>query len=202
MKIGPKFKIAKRLGAPIFEKTQTQKFALSEARGGRTRQRRPGAMSDYKRQLLEKQKLRFTYGISEKQLRRYVNESMAKSHQPIALLMTRLESRLDNVVYRLGLAKTRQLARQIVSHGHILVNGKKYTIPSHKVKPGDAITIREGSRQTGLFVDLAEKHEQASIPTWLSFDAKKFEGSMKAAPVYDPAETLFDPEQVLEYYSR
>ena len=112
MKIGPKFKIAKRLGAPIFEKTQTQKFALSEARGGKTRQRRPGAMSDYKRQLIEKQKMRFSYGISEKQLRKYVDEAVSKSHQPIGLLMTRLESRLDNVAYRLGLAKTRQMARQ------------------------------------------------------------------------------------------
>lgn len=202
MKLGPKFKIAKRLGAPIFEKTQTQKFALSEARGGRTRQRRPGAMSDYKRQLLEKQKMRFSYGISEKQLRRYVNEAVEKSHQPIALLMERLESRLDNVVYRMGLAKTRRLARQIVSHGHIVVNGKKFTIPSHRVKPGDVITIREGSRQTGLFANLSETYEPAGVPAWVAFDVKKHEGTMKAAPTYEPSETLFDPEQVLEYYSR
>lgn len=202
MKIGPKFKIAKRLGAPIFEKTQTQKFALSEARGGRTRQRRPGAMSDYKRQLLEKQKMRFTYGLSEKQLRRYVDEAVAKSNQPITLLMQRLESRLDNVIYRMGLAKTRRLARQIVSHGHITVNGKKFTIPSHRVKPGDSIAIREGSRATGLFTDLAEKHESVSVPAWLSFDVKKMNGTMKEIPVYDPAESLFDPEQVLQYYSR
>ncbi|MEM9336294.1 MAG: 30S ribosomal protein S4 [Patescibacteria group bacterium] len=202
MKIGPKFKIAKRLGAPIFEKTQTQKFQLSEARGGRTRQRRPGAMSDYKRQLLEKQKMRFTYGISEKQLRRYVDEAVAKSHQPISLLMERLESRLDNVIYRMGLAKTRRLARQIVSHGHIMVNGKKFTIPSHRVKPDDVISIREGSRQTGLFQDLGEKHEAAAVPTWVTFDVKKHEGTMKSAPVHDPSETLFDPAQVLEYYSR
>ena len=130
MKIGPKFKIAKRLGAPIFEKTQTQKFALSESRGGRQNKRRPGQMSDYKRQLIEKQKMRFTYGISEKQFRRYVDDAVEKSNQPVALLMERLESRLDNVIYRMGLAKTRRLARQITSHGHICVNGKKMTIPS------------------------------------------------------------------------
>lgn len=204
MKIGPKFKIAKRLGAPIFEKTQTQKFELSVARSAnnRNRGRRPGQMSDYKRQLLEKQKMRFTYGISEKQLRRYVDEAVEKSNQPVSLIMERLESRLDNVIYRMGLAKTRRLARQIASHGHICVNGKKMTIPSHKVKVGDVLSIREGSRQTGLFVDLGEKHEAAGVPAWVTFDVKKMEGTMKAVPVYNPAESLFDPEQVMEYYSR
>ena len=203
MKIGPKFKIAKRLGAPIFEKTQTQKFELSVARSANQRRgRRPGQMSDYKRQLLEKQKMRFTYGISEKQLRRYVDEAVEKSNQPVALLMNRLESRLDNVVYRMGLAKTRRLARQISSHGHICVNGKKMTVPSHRVKVGDVLSIREGSRQTGLFVDLSEKHEAAALPSWVTFDVKKMQGTMKADPVYNPAETLFDPDQVMEYYSR
>jgi small subunit ribosomal protein S4 len=201
MKIGPKFKIAKRLGAPIFEKTQSQKFTLSQARGGRVN-KRAGQMSDYKRQLLEKQKMRFTYGITEKQLRRYVDEAMDKSHQPITLLMERLESRLDNVVYRLGLAKTRRFARQVVSHGHIIVNGKRLNIPSYKVKVGDVLTIREGSKQSGLFVQLADTHESAGVPAWLSFDIKKLTGTMSAVPVYNPAETLFDPEQVMEYYSR
>lgn len=201
MKIGPKFKIAKRLGAPIFEKTQTQKFALSEARGGR-RRKRPGSMSDYKRQLIEKQKMRFTYGITEKQLRRYVTEAVAKSHQPIALLMSRLESRLDNVVYRMGLARTRRLARQMVSHGHFTVNGKKMTIPSHKVSVGDDVAVREGSKVTGLFVGLIDTYEPAGVPSWLKFDVKKLSGSMSGEPLYDPTETLFDPEQVLEYYSR
>lgn len=202
MKIGPKFKIAKRLGAPIFEKTQTQKFELSQARGGRRGQRRPGQMSDYKRQLLEKQKMRFTYGITEKQLRRYVDEAVEKSNQPVTLLMQRLESRLDNVVYRLGLAKTRRLARQIVSHGHIVVNGKKITVPSHKVTENDAVSVREGSKTTGLFDTLADTHEMAAVPAWLSFDLKQLSGTMKKVPVYNPAETLFDPDQVLEFYSR
>lgn len=202
MKIGPKFKIAKRLGAPIFEKTQTQKFELSVARGGNRNQRRRGQMSDYKRQLIEKQKMRFSYGITEKQLRRYVDEAVEKSNQPVSLLMERLESRLDNVIYRLGLAKTRRLARQIVSHGHVVVNGKKITVPSHKVKVGDVVSVREGSKQSGLFIELADKHEMAAVPAWLTFDVKKLEGTVKSAPVYNPAETLFDPEQVLEFYSR
>jgi small subunit ribosomal protein S4 len=202
MKIGPKFKIAKRLGAPIFEKTQTQKFALSEARGGRNSKRRPGAMSDYKRQLIEKQKMRFSYGVSEKQLRRYVDEAMAKSHQPAGLLVARLEQRLDNVVYRAGLAKTRQMARQMVSHGHVVVNGRKMTIPSHKMTPGDAFTVREGSKQSALFENFADNHQAAGVPGWMSFDAKKLTGSITATPTYEPSETLFDPAQVLEYYSR
>lgn len=203
MKIGPKYKIAKRLGAPIFEKTQTAKFELSLARAGNQRRKhRPGQMSDYKKQLLEKQKMRFTYGITEKQLRRYYNEAVEKSTEPIGVLMNRLESRLDNVIYRMGLAKTRRLARQIVSHGHICVNGKKMTIPSHKVKVGDTLSVREGSRQTGLFITLNETHEAASVPSWVTFDVKKMEGTMKEAPIYNPAETLFDPEQVMQYYSR
>ena len=203
MKIGPKFKIAKRLGAPIFEKTQSQKFELSLSRRSNQRQnRRPGQASDYKKQLIEKQKLRFTYGISEKQLRRYHDDDKKKSNQPVAVMMERIESRLDSVIYRMGLAKTRRLARQIASHGHICVNGKKMTIPSHKVKVGDVISIREGSRQTGLFIDLKEKHEAAALPAWVTFDVKKMEGVMKSVPVFNPAESLFDPEQVMEYYSR
>lgn len=204
MKIGPKYKIAKRLGAPIFEKTQTAKFEISAARGGRRlKGRRPGQMSDYKRQLLEKQKMRFSYGITEGQLRRYVDAAIAKKgHAPVAVLMERLETRLDNVVYRMGLAKTRRLARQIVSHGHIVVNGKKLNVASHKVRVGDVITIREGSRQTGLFVSLSETFEPVALPSWVTFDPKKYEGEVKALPVFNPTEAMFDPEQVMEFYSR
>lgn len=201
MKIGPKYKIAKRLGAPIFEKTQTAKFALSEARQGRTR-KRGGQASDYKKQLIEKQKMRFSYGITEKQLSRYVKEAMASGHQPIANLMNRLETRLDNVVYRLGLAKTRRLARQMVAHGHIRVNDRRLNVPSHKVKEGDVISVRENSRQSVLFTDLNENHDLASVPAWLSFDLKNFAGNVTGAPVYEAANFMFDPEQVLEYYSR
>ncbi len=203
MKIGPKFKIAKRLGAPIFEKTQTQKFAASAARTGDRKKKnvRPGQMSDYKRQLIEKQKMRLTYGITEKQLRKYVDEALQKSEQPVQFLMSRLESRLDNVAYRLGLAKTRRLARQMASHGHLTVNGRKFTIPSHQLRAGDVVSVREGSRNSVLFTDLSERHSGV-VPTWLKFDMKKLEGKMDGQPAYEPAETLFDPEQVFEFYSR
>jgi small subunit ribosomal protein S4 len=202
MKIGPKFKIAKRLGAPIFEKTQTQKFAASAARfGDKKKNARPGQMSDFKKQLIEKQKMRLTYGITEKQLRKYVDEALTKSSEPVQFLMGRLESRLDNVAYRLGLAKTRRLARQMASHGHLTVNGRKFTIPSHQLKSGDAVSVREGSRQSVLFVNLGEEHS-GSVPAWLKFDAKKLEGTVASKPIYEPTETLFDPEQVFEFYSR
>ena len=202
MKIGPKFKIAKRLGAPIFEKTQTQKFALSEARGGAKRQRRPGQASDYKKQLIEKQKMRFTYGVSEKQFRKYVDEAVEKSDQPIEHLVRRLESRLDNVAYRMGLAKTRQMARQMAAHGHFTVNGRKMTIPSHEVKIGDIVAVREGSRESGLFTTITDDHQQAGVPAWVKFDLKALSGEKVAEPSYIPSETLFDPVLVLEYYSR
>ncbi len=201
MKFGPKFKLAKRLGAPIFPKTQTQKFALSEARAGRMKKRR-GQISDYNKQLIEKQKMRFSYGISEKQFRRYVNEAVAKSQQPIMHLVQSLESRLDNVTYRLGLAKTRQQARQMVAHGHIVVNDKKITSPSHRVRSGDVVAVREGSKQIGLLTNLTDEHSMQAVPGWLKFDLKALSGEVKTAPTYDPAEAMFDPEQVLEYYSR
>jgi small subunit ribosomal protein S4 len=203
MIIGPKYKIAKRLGASIFEKTQTQKFALSEARSTRNKTRkRSGMMSDYKKQLIEKQKMRFSYGISEKQLSRYVTEAFTQGHQPIGQLIGRLESRLDNVVYRLGFAKTRRLARQIVSHGHIHVNGRRLNIPSHKIKIGDIVSIREQSKQSPLFLTLKETLLTYTAPQWLSLDVKDFSGEKKSEPIYQPSETLFDPQQVLEYYSR
>lgn len=203
MKIGPKYKIAKRLGAPVFEKTQTQKFAISEARTSRIKKGgRPGGASDYKRQHIEKQKMRMVYGITEKQLRRYVDEALTREAAPIQELVGRLELRLDNVVHRLGLAKTRRLARQIVSHGHITVNGRRLNIPSHKVRVGDVITVREGSKQSPLFLNIADALATYRTPAWLTLDTKVLSGSVKSVPVYEPTETLFDPQQVLEFYSR
>ena len=202
MKIGPKFKIAKRLGAPVFPKTQTQKFALSEARGGRTRKRRPGQTSDYKRQLIEKQKMRYLYNVAEKHLRRYVNEAITYSAQPAETLLQRLEYRLDNVVFRLGLATSRQMARQMVSHGHITVNGRKLNVPSHKVAIGNKIAVRDGSKESVMFTMLPDQHEATTVPSWLAFDLKSLTGTVKQAPAVAADELLFDTAQVLEYYSR
>lgn len=202
MKIGPKYKIAKRLGAPIFEKTQTAKFAVSEQRPGRPRKRGAGQASDFKKQLIEKQKMRFIYGITEKQLTRYVNEAISSGHQPITKLVERLEGRLDNVVYRLGLAKTRRFARQMVAHGHITVNGRRLSIPSHKMSVGDVVGVREGSKASAMYTGVLESDQILSVPAWLTFDAKKLTGTVTGTASYVAAEFMFDAEQVLEYYSR
>lgn len=207
MIIGPKYKICKRLGSAVFEKCQTAKFTQAQdARAPQKKGRgggRPGAMSEFKRQLTEKQKMRFSYGISEKQLTRYVNEAMDMEGDPAKTLLDRLESRLDNIVYRMGVAKTRRLARQMVSHGHITINGRKMTIPSYKVEKGDIISIREGSRISPLFSNLKEQLSDSTTPAWISFDVGNLSGSKKAEP-QSVAQTdyLFDPVQVLQYYSR
>ena len=144
MKIGPRYKIARRLGSAVFDKTQTQKFALSEAKRTKAVKGRRKQVSEYAQQLLEKQKIRYTYGVTEKQFENYVKEAIAtKGVSSADALQEYLEVRLDNVVYRIGLAPTRQASRQMVSHGHCLVNGKRVTDQTNKLKIGDKITIRE-----------------------------------------------------------
>lgn len=201
---GPKYKICKRLGSAVFEKCQTAKFsAAQDAAAPQKRKGRPGAMSEFKRQLTEKQKMRYSYGITERQLSRYAKEAMDGEGDPAKELVDRLESRLDNVVYRMGLAKTRRLARQIVSHGHITVNGRKNTVPSHKVTKGDMISVREGSKNSPLFTNRTEEIAGSTAPSWISFDASKLAGTKSAEPQSVKAsDFLFDPIQVLQFYSR
>ncbi len=196
----PKFKLCKRLGSGIYEKCQTQKYAVSEARA-RKQQRRPRVLSDYGRQLLEKQKVRFAYGISEKQMKRYVTESL-KAQDTINALYSRLELRLDNVVYKMGLAPTRRAARQMVSHGHITVNGKKMTIPSHKVSVGDVVAVRENSKARALFAHVAERLKKHKAENWLSLDPAKMSAEIKSEPNFDPAQSVFDLASVFEFYTR
>ncbi|MEX0652327.1 MAG: 30S ribosomal protein S4 [Candidatus Paceibacterota bacterium] len=203
MKIGPRYKIGKRLGASVFEKCQTQKFVLSEARSKKRRtSRRPNQMSDYGKQLLEKQKVRFTYGITEKQLSKYVKNATESSAESKNMIFEGLETRLDNITYRLGLATTRRFARQMVSHGHIMVNGKRVTVPSYKVGMKDVVSVRENSKEKGLFVGFEERFKEHSVPTWLSFDAKKQEGKMSTLPELTVADASLDLDLVLEFYSR
>ena len=202
MKTGPKYKIARRLGASIFEKTQTQKFALSESRKGRRRSgKRPKALSDYGRQLIEKQKVRYTYLLQEGQFGRYVSEALsAHGKNNAELLYGILERRLDNAVFRLGFTHTRGLARQIVSHGHVMVNGRKVTIPSYRLVKGDKISIRRESRNKSVFSGLAEKMKSYNPPAWLRLD--KEEGEVVGEPKADAGELQFDLTSVIEYYSR
>src|SRR3989344_9496769 len=137
--IKSKYRIAKRLGSAVFEQTQTQKFALSEARvKQRTRKGGRGGASDYNRQLLEKQRLRFTYGLKERELSNYAKRAYTATN-PTQALHAALEMRADSIVYRAGVASTRRAGRQMVSHGHILINGKRITTPSYNLKKGDVL---------------------------------------------------------------
>lgn len=201
MKIGPKYKIARRIGSAVFDKTQTQKFAVSEGKHSKGAKGKKKQLSEYGLQLIEKQKIRFTYGVTEKQFSNYVKEAIeTKGVNSADLLHELLEVRLDNVVYRAGLAPTRQASRQMVSHGHILVNGKKTTVPSYRLKTGDKFSVREGSKKSILFADLSKKLEKVQSPVWLSFDSGKMEGSVKNRPTKEGA--MLDFAKVLEFYSR
>lgn len=197
-----KYKIAKRLGAGVFEQTQTQKFALSEARTAASKKRPRGrGGSDYGRQLLEKQRVRFTYGLNERQLSNYAEKAM-KEADPSTALHRSLEMRADSAVYRAGLASTRRAARQMVSHGHILVNGRRTTTPSHQLRKGDVLTIREGSRTSPLFAGLADGEEKRSVPQWMKVDVSLLKAEVTGEPAYTTVETGLDYATVFEFYSR
>lgn len=204
MKIGPKYKIAKRLGASVFEKTQTQKFAIAEERAARNKRGRRGQQTEFGKQLLEKQKVRMTYGLSEKQFSNYVAQATATTGAPPAETLHRLlELRLDNVVYRLGLAPTRRAARQMVSHGHLTVNGVKTTIPSRAMRVGDRIAVREGSKSAVLFENFAEKFmARPTLSPWLSWNPKTMEGGIQEVPTEEAASPAGDLVAVLSFYSR
>lgn len=198
MKIGPKYKIARRLGSPVFEKTQTQKFAMREGKKNKGRGR---PKTDFGLQMNEKQKARMFYAVSEKQFSKYVSKSLDNSKiAPATSLYTMLESRLDNVVWRAGLAPTHLAARQRAAHGHFLVNGKRSYTPSLDLKKGDTIEVREGSKNSKMFELLEERPNQA--PSWLSFDPKTKTVVIKDVPVKTDNEVFFDLGQVIEFYQR
>ncbi len=201
LQIKSKYKIAKRLGAAIFEKTQSQKFALSEARAGMKKRGRGGSRSDYGRQLLEKQKVRFTYGLGERQLSNYAADAF-ETAQPPESLHKALEMRLDNVAYRAGFAKTRRAARQMVSHGHLVVNGTRVTVPSYVVKKGDTITVREGSRTSALFGHMGEPDGTVPVAKWIAVDFPMMIAKVEGEPTYTASEIPLDYPAVFEFYSR
>jgi len=196
----PKFKIARRLGAGVFDKTQTPKFSSSSGQFGKG-MRRPRALTEYGTQLLEKQKIRFSYGITERQLSNYVERALAtKGGQSADKFWEVLESRLDNVIYRMGLAPSRRGARQMVSHGHFTVDGKRVTIPSMSVRTGQKIAIREGSKSRKIFAGISERLKEYEAPPWLIFNPESMAGEVKGVP--EGRNAFFDLEAVLEFYSR
>ncbi len=195
--IGSKYKIARRLG-PIFPKTQTQKFAIRQQKRKPTRGRR--APSDYNKQLIEKQKLRLTYGLKEKKLSSYVKDSLASGNDTITNLYQLLERRLDSVVYRSGFADSRRMARQLVSHGHITLNGRKNNVPSVQLRAGDVVAIREQSQGKKVFEHLAERRKDHKTPAWMKTDFKKMETTVAELPVLEQRE--FNFKRIIEFYTR
>lgn len=201
---GPKYKICRRLGSHIYEKCQTQKFQLAEARKSKVRRGGRGrAPSEYGQQLLEKQRVRFSYGLKEKQFSNYVKSATEKPGVvPTEALYQSLERRLDNVVYKLGFAPTRAFARQMVSHGHIYVNGSRLNIPSYQVKEGDVISLKESTKKKTVFETIRDHATETKQPSWLSFDAKKFEGKVISLPTTESHDLGFDLTSVIQFYSR
>ena len=162
-----------------------------------------GGFSQFGKQLIEKQKVRVTYGLSEKQFSNYVKEAMAeRGANPTEALHRMLELRLDSIVYRLGLAKTRRFARQMVSHGHIVVNGKKTTIPSQRIHAGDKIAVRDGSKSSAMYEGFGERFAERPLASWLSWDAKGMQGGISDMPNMASADPAGDLAAVLSFYSR
>lgn len=186
----------------MFRKTQTPKYALRSQAKVKTTKRR-SAKSEYGRQLLEKQKARYSYGVSGGQFALYVGKALQTAGDNTKNLLRILEGRLDNVVLRAGYTLSRSAARQMVSHGHLCVNGTIVTIPSYQVRIGDVITIREGSKKKVLFAKLDEELKAApKAPAWIAVDAEKKEIKIEGEPTVDKSELLFDVGSVLEFYTR
>ena len=174
--------------------------------GNKKSTRNPGGnrrrkVSEYGTQLKEKQKVKFVYGVQEKQFHRYYLKATNMKGVTGDNMLRLLELRLDNVVYRLGLAKTRRMARQIVVHGHIRVNGQKVDIPSYSVKVGDVITLRPRSAEMDMFKTLREG-TTVLTPKWLAFDAPNLTGNVNALPAREDIDMQIQENMIVEYYSR
>lgn len=159
-------------------------------------------VSEYGMQLKEKQKAKFIYGVLEKQFRAYYDKAKTMPGVAGENLLGLLERRIDNVVFRLGLASTRRQARQLVSHGHITVNGKRLDIPSALIKVGDVIGVKEKSRGTALFKEIAESKNALNVPAWLTADIQNLSGSVTRFPNRDEIDIPVDEQAIVELYSR
>ena len=203
--IGPKCKLSRRQGVDLFLKSRARpiesKCQLEKPPGqhGDSRGRR---QSDYALQLREKQKLRYTYGVLERQFRNYYKAAAKRKGATGENLLQLLEQRLDNVVYRMGFGATRSEARQLVSHKAILVNGHVVNIPSYQVNPSDVIAVREKARQQVRIQDALAIAEQLGLPEWLEVDAKKMEGVFKTAPERSDLPADINESLVVELYSK
>lgn len=200
-------KKCRRAGQKLFlkgERCFTPKCAMIKKAyppGVHGKKRRP-ALSEYGSQLAEKQKLRRIYNISEKQFKNYFKKAAKAKGVLTETLLSELETRADNIVFRLGWAESRPKARQIVSHGHILLNNKKITIPSIGIKKGDVIAIKKSSLKKPLFKNLETKLKKYKTPSWLSVDKKELKATVSAIPLKEEVESPVDLQMIVEYYSR
>ncbi len=163
---------------------------------------RRGKKSEYGIQLQEKQKLRFIYGVLEKQFKKYYVMASKKSGVTGEVLLQLLESRLDNVLFRMNFAKTRNEAKQLINHGHICVNGKKVDIPSYLVKVGDVISVKEGSRSLSGIKVILTRNPEKTIPSWLEVDSDNFTGKVTAVAARSDIDYQVKEQLVVEYYSK
>ena len=203
--LGPKAKLSRREGTDLFLKSARRaisdkaKFDSKPGQHGRTSGSRT---SDFGLQLREKQKVKRMYGVLERQFRRYFAEADRRKGSTGVNLLTLLECRLDNVVYRMGFGSTRAEARQLVSHKALTVNGQVVNIPSYQVKAGDVIAIRETKKKQLRIVDALKLAESVGLPAWVSVDATKMEGTFKKAPDRDEFGSEINESLIVELYSR
>lgn len=208
---GPVCKLCRREGEKLFlkgsrclsPKCSVERRSYPPGQHGREAQFRRGRASDYHLQLREKQKARRIYGVLERQFRRYFREALRRPGLTGANLLSILESRLDNAVYRLGLADSRPQARQLVAHGHFTVNGRRTNIPSFVVNPGDVIAVRPGSSQRLYFRELRQALEnRPAVPEWLQLNPTELKGTVLRRPERSDIDLTINEQLIVEYYSR
>jgi small subunit ribosomal protein S4 len=208
---GPVCKLCRREGEKLFlkgtrclsPKCAIERRAYPPGEHGRDSQYRRGRSSNFAMQLREKQKARRIYGIMERQFRRYYSDALRRPGLTGSNLLTILESRLDNVVYRMGFADSRNQARQLVQHGHFAVNGRRTNVPSFIVRPGDVVTVREGSRSRTYFKDLRQiMQDRPPTPEWVRIDGDNLEGNVERMPERHEIDIPINEQLIVEYYSR
>src|SRR3989344_7148696 len=206
---GPREKLERRIGTKLFlkgERSLSPKSAMVRkpyppGMHGKAKFKK---LSEYGLQLQSKQKVKIIYRLMEKQFKFYVKEAMKSKKETMALLIKNLEQRLDNTVYRMGFGQSRDQARQLVNHGHILVNGKRVNIPSYEVSVGDTITVREGSKKSVFFSSLVNQWlKNYETPPWLEMNKDKLEGKVTGKPTVEESGIRPDDLQsIIEFYSR
>ncbi len=208
---GPVCKLCRREGEKLFlkgdrcftPKCSFERRPYPPGQHGQEAQYHRTRASDYALQLREKQKARRIYGVLERQFRRYFKEALRRPGLTGENLLVILERRLDNVVYRLGLAASRAQARQLVQHGHFVVNGRRTNIPSFLVRPGDVIEVREGSRKRAYFKEVRDYlHDRPPVPDWLRFDSNALRAEVLRLPKREDIDLPLNEQLIVEYYSR